>query len=134
MKVGDYVRTNDGLIGKIINFIDEPTDYYFNCYVTDLPDKKWEDKYITEYNNIKISPSIIDLIEVGDIITLDSDDNIYKVGGVPNNEVGLDIFYLDKNYDGETEDISIYPKDMKKHIKSIITKEQFESMEYKVGE
>ena len=118
LRVNDYVRTKKGEIGKIIGYIDEPTDYYFNCYVTTLKNN-FTDTYITEYNtNIKSSPNIIDLIEVGDIITTNNlCGEITKIDG--------DKIYT-TCYDGEycsAED-----------IKSIVTKEQFESMEYKVGE
>ena len=32
MKVGDYVRTKKGTIGKIIGYVDDPTDYYFKRF------------------------------------------------------------------------------------------------------
>ena len=106
MKVGDYVRTKKGEIGRIINYIDEPTDYYFNCYETDLK-KTFGSKYITEYDNeIKSSPKLIDLIEVGDYV-----NGVLVTTRMIDN---LEMYFND--------------------IKSIVTKEQFESMEYKVGE
>ena len=134
MQVGDYVRTDKGEIGKIINYIGEPTDYYFNCYETDLKNS-FSDKYITEYDNeIKTSPNIIDLIEVGDVITFKNDNDVYRVACVPDKELALDDFYLEKNFDGETEDICVEQDTMQKCINSIVTKEQFSAMEYRIEE
>ena len=124
MKEGDYVRTKHFGINKIKGFY---SDVYYDYIMVN-------DDLIKKEDIIKSSPNIIDLIEVGDIITFKEDDDVYKVICIPDKEVGLDIFYLAKNYDGETEDISISKEQMEKYIKSIVTKEQFESMEYKVGE
>ena len=104
MKVGDYVRYK-----KLI---------YHNQGVDDIRISKIKDNGEYEDRIIKSSPNIIDLIEVGDIITTNNlcgeitkidDDKIYTTC-----------------YDGEYCSAS--------DIKSIVTKEQFESMEYKVGE
>ena len=114
MKIGDYVRTKKGEIGKIIGYIDEPTDYFFNCYVTTLK-TNFIDTYITEYNNIKSSSNIIDLIEIGDYVN--------------------GCIVINKNDDAIQVIQLIIPFDLKeKDIKSIVTKEQFKSMEYKIGE
>ena len=59
MKVGDYVRTKRGIIGKI-KLIDNQTELE-NLY---LVKRKW---YYKE-DFIKSSPNIIDLIEVGDYV------------------------------------------------------------------
>ena len=69
------------------------------------------DKDINRYVNI--SPNIIDLIEVGDYV------NGYKVSNI-----------FDEYITTEDDQITIDKED----IKSIVTKEQFESMKYKVGE
>lgn len=133
MRVGDYVRTKKGEIGKIIDYIDEPTDYYFNCYVTTF--KNFTNKYITEYdNNIKSSPNIIDLLEVGDYV------NGWRVNSVEKEEdgtllkIGTITSFVSKNETEPylTQDYDEVDKMCK--LKSIVTKEQFESMEYKVGE
>lgn len=110
MKINDYVRTKDGISrytqdNNIFGTETIGNDRYFLIRKSEI---------------VKSSPNIIDLIEVGDIITT-------------NNLCGeVTAIDIDKNkiwttcYDGEYcrfED-----------IKSIVTKEQFESMEYKVGE
>ena len=119
-KAGDYVRTKEG-IEKIIcieeNFMDDDVIFY----ATD--NDVWRNAYNGKYNGftsrsdviIKSSPNIIDLIEVGDYV------NGQRVDAVGSKYV---IFY-DGNGDIETFEYE---------IKSIVTKEQFESMEYKVGD
>lgn len=120
MNVGDFVRTKKGKIGKIINYIDEPTDYYFNCYETDLKNS-FSDKYITEYDNeIKSSPQIIDLIEVGDYV------NGTIVTKVVLDSIECNYIELDYSYNKR----GIRNKD----IKTIITHEQMEAMQYRVEE
>ena len=125
MKVGDYVRyktlSNQIKINKIKNIV-EPDDSELsmtNIFLYDLDNKDvTADKYI-----INSSPNIIDLIEVGDYV------NGKKV-------VDKQYHYTDKdNYDmGEWcifyENVAL--GDYQYNIKSIVTKEQFESMEYKL--
>ena len=111
MKVGDYVRTINGEIYKLI---DDFALIYF---------QKEQEHGIPEHQITKSSSNIIDLIEVGDYV------NGIKVDYTNINDK---LSYEDKCigfYDGDG-DITLFEND----IKSIVTKEQFESMEYKVGE
>lgn len=108
MKVGDYVRTKSNGIQKI----DE--EGRINLGLIRPPFH-----IIKEEELLKSSSNIIDLIEVGDYV------NGYKV---------VDIAKAPKR--------AVYIEDVKQksglipytrdNIKSILTKEQFESMEYKV--
>ena len=111
MKVNDYVRTKSGLIGKIMgsNAYDENK---ISILIDDTKDIKIT-PVIDKEQIIKSSPNIIDLIEVGDYV------NGFYVLGV----------YQEPKY-LITDDCSLYEED----IKSIVTREMFESMEYKVGE
>lgn len=110
MKVGEYVRTNDRGIRKIGKIID------------DLFYRDEEDNLHQKGNLIKSSPNIIDLIEVGDYV------NGMEVTSIEEDIEGKYVFgYSCEGFEGET---MFYNKD----IKSIVTKEQFESIEYKVGE
>lgn len=112
MNIGDYVRTKKGNIGQIININDfrEPTMKY-GVEITYLPDIL----FTGDENIIKSSPNIIDLIEIGDIIKY--------CNGTIGNVTGNDGKYIDTYEDGfiATED-----------IESIVTKEQFESVEYRL--
>lgn len=112
MKVGDYIRTNDGYINKIkkVNKWNVLVDARY----------LYEEEIIIANNEIiKSSPNIIDLIEVGDYV------NGYKVLNVLDFNDNSKMLSLEKIYDN---------KIASENIKSIVTKEQFESMEYKLGE
>lgn len=135
IKVGEYVRTNDGYIRKVTEVETEDTI----PIVVDKPvlddDTKWRNCYIVmecvDVERIKKhSFNIIDLIEEGDYV------NGYKImrfedeGTIYDDKADdfVDIkgtFIVLGNEEGQ---YSIQPKD----IKSIVTKEQFEEMEYKI--
>ena len=109
-----YVRTKDGIITKIIdnrdNVIIKTDDY-----TTHLRSKV-----------IKASYNIIDLIEVGDYVNGSlvieirdyTDDNIKRIA------TERSAMYS----------VTIREDELLNNLKSIVTKEQFESMSYKVGE
>ncbi len=122
MKVGDYVRfktlSREIKIGKVIDIIEPDKESMKKYCVYDLDnDEATVDDYI-----IKSSPNIIDLLEVGDYVNGARVTNISKEQG-KNVEI-----YLDTN--------DLFEQDIYKNedIKSIVTKEQFESMEYKIEE
>ena len=127
MKVGDYVRIKWGnglqTISKCKNIVDMGDTQYSKDDFYIHTDHSGEVIYKTMI--VKSSPNIIDLIEVGDYV------NGKKV-------VDKQYHYTDKdNYDiGEWcifyENVAL--GDYQYNIKSIVTKEQFESMEYKIGE
>lgn len=110
MKVGDYVRTKYG-ISKIVS---NPENHSFNIDI--FKKDRITLRCIRKKDIIKSSPEIIDLIEVGDYV------NGEEVKEKFNYLLGFEC-----GQDGE------YYRD-EKDIKSIVTKEQFESMEYKIGE
>ena len=107
MNIGDYVRTKE-YIRKIRKIEQE----YIYCDIG----------VFTENEIIKSSLNIIDILEVGDFITY-KHKNMYwniptRVYGKSKN--GKTIFMVD---DYNLDEIEVL---------SIVTKEQFESMEYKV--
>ncbi len=125
MKVGDYVRTDTGIITKIKNIIDFKKDNEFEylnyndvCVLTTESDY-FHDVVGCRGKIIKSSPNIIDLIEVGDYINgvevirfeKDNDNKEYLQCGVGD--------YVVCTYYAES-------------IHSIVTKKQFKSMEYKI--
>ena len=120
LNIGDYVRTKNitfqpSQIAKIQNM--QKDSGYNNQYYIEL-DHNLLNNYnfhIYEEDVTKSSPNIIDLIEVGD----------YVNGCIVINKKDETIQIIQL----------IIPFDLKeKDIKSIVTKEQFESMQYKVGE
>jgi hypothetical protein len=123
MKVGDYVRTKSGYIDKIININDfrEPSMKYA------LEQPSWNDDiiFIGEEEIEKSSPNIIDLIEVGDYV------NGNRVIEIANKSKDIfNKYLLVEETDYDNCNISYSNND----IKSIVTKEQFKSMEYEVKE
>lgn len=104
LEVGMYYRYK-GIIGKY--------------YKPDLGKPFFTNQHKYTYNEIanygKFSHNIIDLIEEGDYV------NGLPVRFVEENRIDI----------GQAED---YFWLKNQHIKSIVTKEQFEQMEYKVGE
>ena len=111
MKVGDYVRTKDGRIEKYSGTNDSEIENF------------------TLNEIIKSSPNIIDLIEVGDYVNGKRVEwigfKMYQDNGKECKGIGDKIILFNeftKDYIG------------KKDIKSIVTKEQFKKMEYKLDE
>lgn len=111
MKIGVYVRTKKGEI--------------FDCYENEqmhkpiyYPKKSKTNGFI-DYNEVyKKSNNIIDILEVGDYV------NGYLV--------------IEKDINNELRYIDLKDRNMKYvkylDIKSILTKEKFSCMEYKIGE
>lgn len=116
LEVGMYVRTDNGIIGKIYEKIGDMFTY-----------KDSNRDYITYdllHSEItKASYNIIDILEEGDIISFYEDIDNYKkqyVIGIP------DLITLDEIKDKITND------DIR--LVSILTKEQMEQRAYKVEE
>lgn len=105
IKIGDYIRTKDGYIGKIVkrylNGIDMAIDYRSSQNLNDIT---------------KNSPNIIDLIEIGDYV---NGKLIHHILGKTKNGETMILYGNGKHIDN-------------KHIKSIVTKEMMKSVEYRV--
>jgi len=112
MKVGDYIRTKKGTI------------YQFNS--TSSKALNGAKKYA-----VKSSPNIIDLIDEGDVLKVNDFKDVYTIYEV-------EMFrnpYTNEKYLGIRNDFDRKPKrlyEIPLVNLSIVTKEQFESMEYKV--
>lgn len=143
LEIGMYVRTENGVIEKVNRIYDRhTTDNIFvwlnacgdgqSVFIDDFEEIKFLS--VNSRGFIKKEPSfnIIDLLEVGDIITFKEDEDVYKILQIPNEKCGLKDFYLVKNYDGITEDIFVKYDEMKEYINSILTKEMFFNAEYRV--
>lgn len=112
MKVGDYVRNENGLIGKIIGFKGDMVETDNERLIT----------YKSNHSECKIKERPIDLVEVGDYV------NGVKVLGFEKDntnkvylQCGMGTYYVICTY-------------FEEEIKSIVTREQFESMKYEVNE
>ena len=115
LEVGMYVRTKNGIIDKVI------IDYKGKCNSPNCNCKhvSCQYNYYDEVDIINASHNIIDLIEVGDYV------NGHKVLNIEQYQIEVESSAIEN----ETwEEIEFY------EIKSIVTKEQFEQMAYKVEE
>lgn len=121
MKVGEYCRTKDGHIEKIIDKY--KATYGYKIVVNeDFKFKHYEHNYIKHI--IKSSSNIIDLIEVGDLVYVDISPD--DCGGIIVPRIA--------ETERELNSLKLLIKNKDYILKSIITHEQIESMEYKVKE
>ena len=111
LEVGMYVRTRDGFLWKPKKIeIEEDNSVWFDDY------------YDYDVSDVKASHNIIDLIEVGDYV---NGYKVYYCYCADEDSTGLFI---------DTETKKRVWLDKPNQIKSIVTKEQFSSMEYRLGE
>ena len=115
-----YVRTKDGIIAKV-DYIDDNTIFFDK----DLYRTYGDSIDFLEKDNleriVKASYNIIDILEEGDYI---NGCYIHEIKSLKDNVM---VCMLDSDYEFTS---TITNKD----IKTIVTKEQFEQMAYKVGE
>ena len=121
LKEGIYVITKNGFIDKVIN------DYKGCCNNPNCNCKhiSCEHNYYDEENIINASDDITDLIKAGDVI--ETPKGVFQVGYIENNVI----------YTDDSKVIACLRKD--EHlcfenniIKSIVTKEMFNSVKYEV--
>ena len=119
LEVGMYVRLqNDAENIVIINRI---ANVFETTILTENNGSIYQGEY-TKENVIKASYDIIDILEVGDYV------NGNKIGYMDDCKGAMKEFYYD--YENPNEDVGHYEEE----IKSIVTKEQFKNMEYRIGE
>ena len=100
MNVGEYARSSEGDFGKIVR-------------INNSHDIELEDSWVSyDEEDLKSSPNIIDLIEVGDCVN------------------GRLVEWKSEDFVAFGRVDYAYEED----IKSIVTRKMFESMEYKVKE
>lgn len=130
LKVGEYVRTTTGVIAKIKDETYE--DYQERGNIIYTLDKEVFDEtegyeeysfYALPDQFVKHSPNIIDLIEEGDYV------NGYKVSFISEDYAK----FVQCDYSVEAGTTNHY-KFYKESIRDIVTKEQFNSMKYIIGE
>lgn len=129
IEVGEYVRTKSGHIRQIISFCD--------CKLNHLIlDKAINgDSYLSKDEIVKHSKNIIDLIEPGDILEINNekyeviyDKSYEKLGILISNRHQLAVRHCSIEY--------IFSKNGIEEFKnvSILTHEQFKSLEYRLEE
>lgn len=125
IKVGNFIRTKDGVIAKVtyvdVMMVDCDRDVFDlnNLAMVEIPTE-----YIEEYI-VKHAENIIDLIEEGDYVNGKEVKHIAMFEGFPDYPK---LIFVDKYrlIPGETAEND--------EIKSIVTKEQFNQMKYIVGD
>lgn len=110
IKVGEYVRTEHGNIFKV----SKTTDFGVNNV---FPHDENGIMIVTQIT--KYSPNIIDLIEEGDYINGCEVTQVTSTQLIVRDENGLSMWKK---------------KDVEKHIKHIVTHEQYNSIKYVIGE
>ena len=124
MNVGDYVRTKSYGIKKIYGFSSTLEEDFIDCDYD-----KYQRVLINKKEIIKSSPNIIDLIEENDYI------NGLKVCKNKYGELYTSYVYYGGDIGKMSEIYTTWLKDYNiDDIYSLVTKEQFEIMQYKVGE
>ena len=116
LEVGHFIRTIKG-IGRIEEITEDRTEIYFNCdtgLTISFIKKDFTQEEMAQY--YKHSDNIIDLIEVGDYV------NCMKVIDIVENDIYISDYYAE-SYIGIVK---------VKDIKSIVTKEMFSSVEYRM--
>lgn len=121
IEVGEWIRTHTGEIGKVfkVELAKEEREKYPNNPYKGY----WRDKYVTDVRKgyctrqviKKHSKRLIELIEKEDYV------NGYKVDDIENNKIII----------GDTTQV-IEQIVLNEEIESIVTKEQFASMEYRL--
>lgn len=126
LEIGMYVRTKRGQIGKITTIGKDNIAIEFNGM--------WQD--VVSKTNIAKEPSfnIIDLIEEGDYVNGGEVIEMYEKG----RKYGCSTYvFKQKTIEVANDDYETIPMDClfaNDEIESIVTKEQFEQMAYKIGE
>ena len=113
LEVGQFVRTKDGYISQY-KYYDTTNAYMEKLLCIPLSNGT----FANIEDIVKASYNIIDILEVGDYV------NGCKAIDIVENDIYISNFYAE-SYIGMVK---------VKDIKSIVTKEQFEQMAYKVGE
>ena len=117
MEIGEYIRTQNGRIGRVIKiWVWEGTSKRKEQthYLIDWGGKA---SYIAILKNLKHSKNLIDLIENGDYV------NGYRVKSIEEDgDIMIEIPFENNNGYRLIED-----------IKSVVTKEQFENIKYEVN-
>lgn len=121
LEVGMYVRTKVGKIAKIINKYDNSGSLHNENFVWVLDDSSV--LALHSQKVVKASYNLIDLIEVGDYV------NGYLVTAVSKDVYGETIVFVGQKL---IEEAGYYRSYYSKDIKTIVTKEQFDSVRYEV--
>lgn len=115
IEVGEYVRTKEGEIYKVIKIIEDDGDWDYYCCENNAG-------YFA-MDVAKHSKQLIDIIEPGDILEIEEEGYEEKYECLKSDK-GLSIYVPISDYYKRIEDLK---------IKRVLTKEQFRQNSYEVG-
>lgn len=128
IKVGEYVRTIYGEIFKVVEITKKNENYILvDAEVDRSTDRDCNDNFLEKVEITKHSPNIIDIIEVDDVIKY-KELRDWTMYGTKANET----YILNLKSQKEVDKFKKCVEDKDIEFVSIVTKEQFEEMEYKV--
>lgn len=136
IKVGEYVRTREGYIGKLINIDEKAWNYLTIDVKIRIRHDEFPETYLYLKNEdiVKHSSNIMDLIEYGDLVKFKDKIHVTTLKGQE-----LDIRFLDAMFcNGWSEDKMIIgldylvDKDQADKIEWILTHEQIYRENYEV--
>ena len=119
LEVGQFVRTKDGIIAKV-DYIDDNTIFFDKALYKTYSDSI---DFLEKDNSeriVKASYNIIDILEEEDYV------NGYKIKYIDDCKGAMREFYYD--YENPNEDAGHWQEE----IKSVVTKEAFSSVEYRM--
>ena len=119
LDVGQFVRTKDGIIAKV-DYIDDNTIFFDKALYKTYSDSI---DFLEKDNSeriVKASYNIIDILEEEDYV------NGYKIKYIDDCKGAMREFYYD--YENPNEDAGHWQEE----IKSVVTKEAFSSVEYRM--
>ena len=126
IEVGDYVRTINGLIRKVKTIYGEEDR---KQRTISLKKETLINGNINIFDIVKHSKNITDLIEVGDYV---NGSKLISIDYAEDKEGNCDKLHYYYQFEDDEKDINEYYETLK--IKSIVTKEQFANMEYRLEE
>ena len=121
LEIGMYIRTKDGKIAKFIKYDEEDKEELITDY--------YEYSTIWIKDVIEASHNIIDLIEVGDYVNGSKVVDISIIGKDKEKWV-----WVEQTEDTDNKYGDDYVGYNNEQIKSIVTKEEFKAMEYRLGD
>lgn len=128
IEVGDYIRTLNGKICKVLSIRAKSRFRTNTGHISNSPERYFVDNLkqysISKPYVKKHSKNIIDLIEVGDYV---NGNKVHSVDYSTSLQTGEKYLVIDKIY----QSVKYF---CEKDIKSIVTKEMFKEMEYRVDE
>ena len=129
LKVDMYFRTKAGTINKIDSFTEDKSEFYFDTKPIFSDSECLGSKWGYTKDIIKASDKLIDLVEAGDYVNGSEVQDFYREYNREIDDFKIKGVVTENCYLEDTDAWII-----EKNIKTIVTKEMFEQMSYKVGE